>query len=60
MDGFDINGLHIKSFVVSAPKANDIFMLHLGGGVNLEKGALIIHQNASVGGRRLEEEGCTY
>ena len=33
--------------------------LHLGGGVNWEKGALIVHKNASVGGRRLEEEGCT-
>ena len=60
MDGLDINGLNIKAFVVSAAKANNAFMLHLGGGVNWEKWALIVHQNASAGGRRLEEEGCTY
>ena len=61
VDGLDINGLLIyKAFVVSSAKTNNTFMLHLGGGVNWEKGALIVHKNASVGGRRLEEEGCTY
>ena len=55
-----INALHIKAFVVSDSKAKNTFMLHLEAGVNFEKGALIVHQNASVEGRRLEEEGCTY